>query len=134
MVTSFIENNGRILLLRRSEFVGTYQGLWAGVSGYLERDEEPRERAEKEIEEEVGMRKLKLLAVGQRVVSRNKNRFWIVHPFLFHASSGEVKLDWEHTEYKWVYPQEIGEFETVPRLSKTFQAVVHAMPHSRKKR
>lgn len=127
VVTSFLENNGRILLLKRSELVGTYQGLWAGVSGYLEKGDQAYERAVTEIAEEVGISNPKLLKEGEPVCSRDEKTLWVVHPFLFHVDSPEVKLDWEHKEFKWVSPSQIPEFETVPRLPKTFGAVVQGL-------
>ncbi|ELK44964.1 translation initiation factor aIF-2B subunit alpha, partial [Haloferax sp. BAB-2207] len=38
VVTVFLRHDGRVLLTRRSDAVGTYQGRWAGVSGYVEGD------------------------------------------------------------------------------------------------
>ena len=54
VVTSFIRHRGKILVLRRSEKVGTYKGKWAGVSGYLE-DPTPLAQALREINEETGL-------------------------------------------------------------------------------
>ena len=34
-VTSFLESEGMILILLRSERVSTYQGIWGGVSGAI---------------------------------------------------------------------------------------------------
>jgi 8-oxo-dGTP diphosphatase len=45
VVTCFLESNGAILILRRSELVGSYQGRWAGVSGYIEQENTPDEQA-----------------------------------------------------------------------------------------
>ena len=53
MVTCFLESRGQILLLCRSERVGTYQGRWAGVSGYIEGP--PDVQALVEIDEETGL-------------------------------------------------------------------------------
>ncbi len=48
VVTCFLLRRGEggdtLLLLRRSDRVSTYQGLWASVSGYLE-SESPLEQA-----------------------------------------------------------------------------------------
>jgi ADP-ribose pyrophosphatase YjhB (NUDIX family) len=55
VVTSFIASNGNILLLKRSLKVGTNRGKWAAISGYLEKNESPLNRAKVEIEEEVGL-------------------------------------------------------------------------------
>ena len=35
VITCFMENQGKILLLRRSSQVGSYPRKWAGISGYL---------------------------------------------------------------------------------------------------
>ena len=53
VVTSFLESEGEILILRRSGRVGTYRGRWTGVSGYVETT--PDEQALVEIEEEAGL-------------------------------------------------------------------------------
>jgi 8-oxo-dGTP pyrophosphatase MutT (NUDIX family) len=47
----------KLLILKRSDKVGTYKGLWGGVAGYVEENEEPYETALKEIKEEVGIEK-----------------------------------------------------------------------------
>jgi len=53
VVTCFLESDGKILLLRRSRQVGSYQGKWAGVSGYVESP--PDKQAMIEIGEETGL-------------------------------------------------------------------------------
>ena len=52
VVTNFLRYRGKILLLQRSSKVRTHRGKWAGVSGYIEGDEDPAERAIIEIKEE----------------------------------------------------------------------------------
>ena len=54
VVTAFLIADKKILLLRRSEKVGTHKGKWAAVSGYLEGSEDPLQRAQIEIQEELG--------------------------------------------------------------------------------
>ncbi|MEE9116406.1 MAG: NUDIX domain-containing protein [Thermoplasmata archaeon] len=127
VVTSFIENEGGILILKRSELVGAYQGLWAGVSGYLEENETPLERAVKEIEEEIGLENPELVVEGEPVMSRDDTRIWVIHPYMFHSDSREVTLDWEHTDQRWISPSSIDEFDTVPRLSRTLESVVRGI-------
>ena len=53
IVTSFLTNNEKILILKRSDKVKSMKGLWAGVSGIIEKNEEPLKRAKIEIFEEV---------------------------------------------------------------------------------
>lgn len=127
VVTCFLLSQGEVLLLRRSEKVGTYRGMWAGVSGYIEGD--PDEQAYKEISEEVGLkpREVQLVRKGEslRIPDDTLRRLWIVHPYLFRVTDRDkLRLDWEHVEWKWISPAEIDNFETVPKLKETLQQVL----------
>jgi 8-oxo-dGTP pyrophosphatase MutT (NUDIX family) len=116
-----------VLLLRRSQDVGTYRGRWAGVSGYLEAAS-PLAQAYREVEEEAGLMReeISLLQTGEplEVSDPEAGQRWIVHPFLFEvAPDADVRIDWEHTEARWVRPEEILTFETVPQLAEALMRV-----------
>jgi nicotinamide-nucleotide amidase len=127
VVTSFLQYHGKVLILRRSDRVGTYRGRWAGVSGYVEKS--PDEQALIEIKEETGLeiKDIELIARGDAVTVRDdrlKTR-WIVHPFLFSVRNPDkIKLDWEHRESKWVLPQELADYDTVPALKEALDKVM----------
>ena len=121
-----------VLLLRRSQRVGTYRGRWAGVSGYLE-EANPLAQAYREIEEEAGLARdeVTLLRAGEPlvVVDAEADRSWIVHPFLFEVRpDAQVRVDWEHTEARWVRPEEVSAFDTVPQLA---EALIRVYPPQR---
>ncbi|QUC63942.1 NUDIX domain-containing protein [Nitrosopumilus sp. K4] len=124
IVTSFIKDKDRLLLLKRSEKVKTMKGLWAGVSGIIEKNEEPLSRAKIEIFEELGISedKIKLIKAAQemRVVSpQYENHEWEIFPFLFEVKKDpEIKLNWENSEYAWISKDEISSYKTVPSLEK----------------
>lgn len=122
VVTAFLEHDGKILLVRRSQAVGTYQGRWSGISGYLEH--EPLEQALIEIREETGLsdNDVELVKQGEplEILDAEQNRRWRVHPFLFHVKRPDViQLDWENLELRWIVPSEIDNYETVPSLKQT---------------
>jgi 8-oxo-dGTP diphosphatase len=128
VVTCFLERNGQIMILRRSERVGTYRGKWAGVSGYMEEGTRPLEQAWTEIKEETGLDRddVQLVQEGQllEVVDAGLGRRWIVHPFRFKVLITEkIRTDWEHTEAKWIAPEDIGRHDTVPKLQEAWQSV-----------
>lgn len=127
VVTCFLQSNQRILLLHRSDKVGSYQGKWAGVSGYLEEAEDPLQRARIEIQEEVGLSSAQasLVRSGEplRIFDEQKDNVWIVHPFLFEVHEQNLRLDWEHTESKWIDPDDLRSYETVPGLKDAFERV-----------
>ena len=126
VVTCFLESDKEILILQRSEKVGTYQGRWAGVSGYMESS--PDEQALTEIKEETGLDRedIELIRKGipLEVVDERLGRRWIVHPYLLHVKDrNKIKIDWEHQEIKWINPRDIGKYETVPKLPETLERV-----------
>jgi nicotinamide-nucleotide amidase len=127
VVTCFLEHQKMILILRRSGKVGTYKRAWAGVSGYVEA--EPLEQAYSEIREETGLFKstVKLITSGKpvEVVDKKLHTKWIVHPFLFHVTDPErLKIDWEHTEFKWIKPRDLSKYNTVPGLTRALNSVL----------
>lgn len=126
VVTCFLQYEGKILILRRSEQVSSYQGKWAGVSGYIEKTAD--EQALMEIEEETGLGEedLKLIRKGKPLLIKDDKLGikWVVHPYLFHIKDwSKVKIDWEHKEIRWIDPKNIDDYETVPRLKETLARV-----------
>ncbi len=128
VVTAFLirdKDNPKVLILRRSQQVGTYQGRWAGISGYLEPGTQPLQQALQEIQEEAGIAPshVRLMAQAEPLSVADGNLQWLVYPFIFELlPPSEPVLDWEHTEARWIDPKEFDSFETVPGLKAAFTA------------
>ena len=123
IVTSFIRDNDKLLILKRSNKVKTMKELWAGISGIIENNEEPLSRAKIEIFEEAGIVENEITLVKaaeeMRVNSpQYKNHEWEIFPFLFEATNPTVKLNWENSDFKWIDIEELETYETVPSLQK----------------
>lgn len=122
IVTSFLFKDGKVLLLKRSDKVGTFRGKWAGVSGFIE-EENSLEAALREIKEETGVdnKYLELLKIGTPfdVNDTVNDTIWSINPFLFLFKGEEIKIDWEHDTFKWIYPKEMENYDTVTNLKKT---------------
>jgi translation initiation factor 2B subunit (eIF-2B alpha/beta/delta family)/8-oxo-dGTP pyrophosphatase MutT (NUDIX family) len=130
VVTCFLRHRSEILLVRRSDAVGTYPGRWAGVSGYVEGDPSDAERdARREIREETGRTDATLVRAGASVEVRDRggdgdgSRQWTVHPFLFAVDGREVTPNEEIDAHEWVSPPAIRERGTVPGLWRAYEAV-----------
>jgi len=128
IVTVFLEHDKKILILKRSQKVKTMKTKWGGISGYIEQ-EEPVKRALKEIAEETGLKNknVTLLRIGEpleAVESGKPEITWIVHPFLFSSNTDQIRIDWEHDEYRWINPKEIENYETVPRLEDALDSLL----------
>ena len=123
IVTSFLKNDEKILILKRSDMVKSMKGLWAGVSGIIEQGETPLVRAKIEIFEEVGLEEkhIKLLKSSEQIKVESpqyRNHQWEIFPFLFETKNTKIKLNWENSDFKWINVDQIKEFETVPNLEE----------------
>ncbi|MFW5957002.1 MAG: NUDIX domain-containing protein [Natronomonas sp.] len=136
VVTCILRHGTSVLLLRRSESVGSYAGLWGGVSGYSEGS--PEAAARWEIDEEVGLLDaVTLVRAGDpvTVVDETYDTRWSVHPYLFEcepdAPSSEdsstdpptIEPNEEIADWAWVQPPAILDRETVPKLWETYDSV-----------
>jgi PncC family amidohydrolase len=129
VVSCFLENNRRILVVRRSAQVRTYEGLWGAISGYI--DSTPDRQALTEIKEEAGLssRDIKLISRGQPIFVTDKKlkTRWEVHPYLFKViNPDKLKFDWEQQETRWITPDELDSLQTVPRLKEAFESALQA--------
>jgi hypothetical protein len=132
VVTSILQNKkGEILLLKRSDRVGTFKGKWSGVSGYIE-NRKPLEQAYVEIEEELGLHRadLSLAKEGATVYARQGDQGFVVHPFLFRTSRVDVRLDWENVEHAWIDPKDLAKYPAVPALDRVWANLSAASSHT----
>src|SRR5437016_2172738 len=88
VVTCFLlrtdAGESRILLVRRSQRVGSYNARWAGVSGFIEQGVSPDEQAYTEIREETQLQReqVRMLKRGTVVEYQDAaiQRHWYIHP------------------------------------------------------
>jgi len=126
VISAFLQLDGHILLVKRSSKVGSYQGYWSAISGYVE-NETALLQAQTEIEEETGLTLDKYSLVNEGDIleiddARLQIR-WIVHPFLF-VLNGEhtIRLDWENCEMAWVEKGDLNKYKTVPALEEALKS------------
>jgi 8-oxo-dGTP diphosphatase len=136
VVTCFLRRSdgaggaGRILLVRRSQRVGSYNARWGGVSGFVEQGVSPDEQAYTEIREETGQQRDQVRMLNRGAVVEYEDaaigRHWYVHPYLFEALTPDtIQIDWEATEMRWIDPGELGRYETVPKLQEAYESAIH---------
>ena len=124
IVTSFIKNDDHILILKRSDKVKSMKCLWAGISGIIEKNDiTPLDRAKIEIFEETGINEdeIRLLKSTEQIkikAVQYKDHEWNIFPFLFSVKNPKIKLNWENSDFNWIEPNEIKNYETVPELEK----------------
>ena len=135
VVTFFLRNRTDVLLVRRSDAVGSYTGQWGAIAGHVapdpdapaaERDRDPDAAAHAEIAEEAGLADaVTLVCRGEPfpVEDADLDTRWVVHPYLFDCDARTVTVDEETTECEWVSPTELLRRETVPDLWTSYDRV-----------
>ncbi len=134
VITAFLRRTDseqpRILLVQRSQRVGSYHGHWAGISGFLEPGVTPEEQALTEIREETSLQRdqVRMLKRGAVVEHEDTelNRHFYVHPFLFEVLTPEaIKTDWEAVDMRWIDADTLSQYETVPKLAQAYQSALN---------
>jgi isopentenyldiphosphate isomerase len=128
VIIVFVKYQDKILLLKRSNKVRAYRGKWNTVAGYLDELKPLREKALEEVQEELGINEdnILLFRIGEsyEFTDVEVNKTWIVNPCLIELKDEPViKLDWEHTEYKWIKPEELREFDVVSKLDTSLENI-----------
>ena len=103
----------KILLLKRSDKTPWQPGKWSLVGGKIDLGENAKEAGIRECGEETG-----LGIKGNKLIYcfTMKEDDYEVNFFIGVSEGSDVRINGEHTEYKWVTPNEIPELETVPNL------------------
>lgn len=129
VLNCFVEHNGKVLLLKRSNKVLVYKGLWNSVGGYLDEPCSLEQKIEEELREELGIEKSNIkeikIAKHYELPDESVDRTWIIFPALAKLENKpKIKLDWEHTAYEWIDPREISNYQTVTGLEKILARVL----------
>ena len=98
--------------------------MWNTVAGYLDEVKPVREKVFEEMREEVGVGEESISSIhfGRpcRFTDERMGKTWIVYPVLVELKEKpEIRLDWEHTGYTWIKPEELKDFDAVPNLDRS---------------
>lgn len=103
-IKAIIQKGDKILLIKKSDKVDIYPGRWDLPGGRLDAKESWCQGLAREVLEETG---LKVNYV--RKVRDWESKKWdtIGKTVLCEYVSGDVRLSWEHTEYRWMVQEDI---------------------------
>ena len=124
IVTAVVKNKGKILILKKSPKDWTYPNKWSFCSGYAKEFQSAEDNVLREIKEETGLN-AKIIKNGRllEIYDKNKNKRWIVAPFLCEVKSRNVRLDHENADYRWISQKDIKKYPTVPGLEKDLKVL-----------
>lgn len=126
----FIKYKDKILLLKRSKNVSTYKNLWSTVAGFIDEQKSLKQKVLEELKEEINItnKEIKNIKFAKPYEYKDKkiNKTWLRYPVLVELKEvPKIKLDFEHTEFKWLKPQAITKYKTAPGLNKSLKLVIN---------
>jgi 8-oxo-dGTP pyrophosphatase MutT (NUDIX family) len=100
--------------------------LWSSVTGRVEHGQSFEATAFQEIREETGLGKRKLTLIRRGKGFRlqiHRGVVTLVQPFLFDSRTRIIRLNWEHTESKWIKPLDLRRFRLIPKFDLALKSV-----------
>ena len=97
---SFIVDDGKLLILKRSADDAQKPNVWEIPGGRLELGEDPKEGLRRETKEETGIEVDVVQPLNVRHFERDDGQTITMLIFLCEALSKKVELSKEHTDYK----------------------------------
>ncbi len=120
-MAALIEKDGKYLIMKRSAERDFEPNTWETVTGRLEADESPNVGIVREVKEETGLDVEVIMPVDTGFFYRGGKEFPMVFiSYYCKHIKGEVKLDWEHTEFDWITIDEALENQDLKHFTKMF--------------
>lgn len=121
VLNCFVRVGDEMLLMKRSDKVSTYQGKWHIVAGYVDEFVSIEDKVMEELREETGILpdKVKEFKIIDSFTVSNDDTWkerMVYSTTVELIWKPEVELNWEHTDYRWIKPEQIVDFDTVPKL------------------
>jgi len=118
-----LNDDDRILLLKRNARRRTSPNKWQTPSGFLNEGESAEEAALREVKEETSLDGT-ILKGGRAFEVLDEWARWVIIPFLISVKSDKVIIDTkEHSEFRWIKVDEVSSFECVKGIEEDLKAV-----------
>lgn len=110
----FVDENGRLLLMKRSDECKTFPGYWGLVGGFIDPGETPEEACMRESQEEIGVKIEVIKFVGRYYntpTPHYQNVISLPHYSKIVSGTPHAAQPEECSEVRWFSPEEIRPME-----------------------
>jgi len=114
-------DDGKILVLKRSERDDHKPNVWETVGGGMDAEESPQEALLREIHEETGLTVNVLEPFNVFTFKKDNGEFKVGITFVCEYVHGDVLLSEEHSAYQWINPHEFATLDSVPSLHEEIE-------------
>jgi 8-oxo-dGTP diphosphatase len=121
-VSAAIFRDGKVLIVRRAR--SPSKGVYSLPGGRVEFGETLHAALHREVAEETALKiEIVDLAGWREVVpAAERGGHYVIMSFAAHWQSGEVVLNEELDDHRWLAPDALGEFKTTPGLEDIIQS------------
>ena len=110
------------LLVKRADSKDQHPGMWEFPGGKVDDGETPKEAALREMKEETGLTG-QVIRSGEPGVVDYPGESYKIYPFLVMVEDEEVSLSAEHSDFEWIKPEKLDEFDVIKGLSDELRSV-----------
>lgn len=104
----------KVLIVQRSKTDYWMPLHWSLPGGHIMVGETPYHAAKRELEEETGIKAKMISYVGtKKAFNNNKLYLYVCDDF-----DGDVKLNFEHSDHKWITIDDVDDHKTTPKLKQ----------------
>lgn len=129
-LAAVIEKDDKFLVFKRSPKRDFAPNSWEPVTGRLEEEKNPEDGVLREIEEEIGVKAQIIMPIDAGFFYRGGKDFPMVFiNYWCKYLEGEVKISWEHSEYKWISIDDALAEPTLEHFHQEFQRILKIKKH-----
>ena len=119
----FASDDGDILTLKRAPYKRHYPNMWDTVTGKKEPNESDEDCLMREVREELGIENFAIKHRLEKIIHKDAGREWSATIFLCNFKNGDIALNEEHSEYKWMPLSKIREENCSPPFLKELKII-----------
>lgn len=109
---------GKFLVMLRGATAPANPLKWDLPGGDVDFGEDPWASILREIKEEAGIEVSGLTPFDVEAHINSKNCHWTTIAYKAKAKSEDIKISWEHDEYKWVNAEEFSNLPSTPKITR----------------
>lgn len=122
-VLVIVQKGNKILVVERSKTDQWMPLHWSYPGGHIQKGETPYYAAKRELEEETGLKPKTVEYKGIRDTTNGKMYIYLCDEF-----DGDVKLNFEHSDRKWVTYDEVEDLKKKTPFMKQIAATALGIP------
>jgi len=128
IIMCFVKFGDEMIVVKRSDLVHTYKQAWSTVTAYVDNNISLRHHVLHEVQDELGVMEQDIFYAKSfqsfKYYDAKLQHTWIVFPYVIELNKKvKVKIDWEHTAFKWIKFDELQDFKFPDHVMEAIKTI-----------